>query len=144
MTGSDWQRTSYDFDRIRLPQSLWTSRVGQYQSYRTIHRLSKVEVHLLLRLMYPLTCEGNVIQQVRHQPAWNVWSDLELPASDSEVPATLTCLRYDYLTTAVGLTAHDVPAVHWWFVTNFIFPGIIRGCSCSTETTSATFSPSRT
>jgi hypothetical protein len=53
-----------------------------------------------------------VIQQVRHQPAWNLWSDLELPASDSEVPATLTCLRYDYLTIAVGLIAHDVPAVH--------------------------------
>jgi hypothetical protein len=51
--------------------------------------------------MCPLTCEGNVIQQVRHQPAWNVWSDLELPASDSEVPATLTCLRYDYFTTAL-------------------------------------------
>jgi hypothetical protein len=62
--------------------------------------------------MCSLTCEGNVIQQVRHQPAWNLWSDLELPASDSEVPATLTCLRYDYLTIAVGLIAHDVPAVH--------------------------------
>jgi hypothetical protein len=33
--------------------------------HRTIHRLSEVEVHLLLQLMCPLTCEGNVIQQLR-------------------------------------------------------------------------------
>jgi hypothetical protein len=57
--------------------------------HRTIHRLSDVEVHLLLRLMYPLTCEGNVTQQVRQQPPWNVCSDVELPATDFELPATM-------------------------------------------------------
>jgi hypothetical protein len=94
--------TAYDFDRILLPQSLWISHVRQSQSHRTIHRLSEVEVHLLLRLMCPLMCEGNVIQQLRQQPLWNVCSDLELPATDLELPATdlelpatVTCLMYN-------------------------------------------------
>jgi hypothetical protein len=78
-----------------------------------------VEVHLLLQLMCLLMCEGNVIQQLRQQPPWNVCSDLELPA-------TVTCLTYDMLTTAVGLHAHDVAIVHWWFVPKFIFFVIIR------------------
>jgi hypothetical protein len=63
--------------------------------HRTIHRLSDVEVHLLLWLMCPLTCEGNVTQQVRQQPLWNVCSDGELPTTDFELPATVTCLTYD-------------------------------------------------
>jgi hypothetical protein len=73
-----------------------------------------VEVHLLLQLMCPLTCEENVIQQLRQQPPWNVCGDLELPA-------TVTCLTYDMLTTAVGLHVHDVAVVHWWFVPKYIF-----------------------
>jgi hypothetical protein len=55
-----------------------------------------------------------VIQQLRQQPPWNVCSDLELPA-------TVTCLTYDMLTTVVGLHAHDVAVVHWWFVPKYIF-----------------------
>jgi hypothetical protein len=53
------------------------------------------------------------------QPPWNVCCDLELPA-------TVTCLTYDMLTTTVGLHAHDVAVVHWWFVPKFIFFVIIR------------------
>jgi hypothetical protein len=60
-----------------------------------------------------------VIQQLRQQPPWNVCSDLELPA-------TVTCLTYDMLKTAVGLHSHDVAVVHWWFVHKFVFFAIIR------------------
>jgi hypothetical protein len=81
---------------------------------------------MLLQLMCPLTCEGNVIQQLRQQPLWNVCSDLELPATDLELPATVTCLTYDMLPTAMGLHAYDVAVVHWWFVPKFIFFAIIR------------------
>jgi hypothetical protein len=56
---------------------------------------------------------------VIQQPPWNVCSDLELPT-------TVTCLTYDMLTTTVGLHAHDVVIVHWWFVPKFIFFAIIR------------------
>jgi hypothetical protein len=58
-----------------------------------------------------------VIQQLRQQPPWNVCSNLELSA-------TMTCLTYNMLTTAVGFHAHDVAIVHWWFVPKFIFSAI--------------------
>jgi hypothetical protein len=86
-------------------QSLWTRRKGQSQLHRRIHRLSNVEVHLVLRLMCPLTCEENVIQQVRQQPPWNVWSDLELPATDLELPATVMCLTYNCCWDSLRMTS---------------------------------------